>query len=257
MCPAIFVRQRFYADFAAFLARRGLRALTFTNRGMGVSLAAEPPGWTHRLRDWGEQDLPAMIAHARASYPHDRIYAVGHSMGGQLIALSDAVHSVEGIVTVASTAAWWGHWPFPENVAILAWYCAVPLIGRIVPRFPASWIGLGPDVSASLVRDWARLGRHRRYLFAPSAGLRPSMASYRGRVLAYSFADDERLGCRRAVEALHRHYIRAELTHRHIDPKELGQRRVGHFGFFRRGVGRQLWDRTIAWITRPRARKRG
>lgn len=248
VCPAIFVRQRFYYSFAAHLAGQGLRAITFTNRGMGISLAAERDDWAHQLRHWGELDLPAVIALARRTRPNDRLYLVGHSMGGQVAALSEAVHQLEGIVTVAATSSWWGHWPLPLNLGILAWYWMVPLVGRALRTFPAERLGLGPDVDSRLVRDWARWGRHRDYLHGPF-GLHPQMASYEGRVLVYSFTDDGHLGCRRAVEALHSNYQRARITHRHVDPQEVGATRLGHFGYFRQDSGEPLWQQTISWIS--------
>ena len=247
ICPAIFVRQRFYARFATHLARRGYHAVTFDNRGMGRSLAAEAGAWDHQLKHWGERDLPAVMALARARNPGHRLFVVGHSMGGQLVGLSPAVHDLDGVVTVAATSAWWGHWAFPERLVILAWYGLIPIIGRALRRFPGEALGLGPNVASSLVRDWARWGRHRCYIHGPF-GMRPCMETYRGRVLAYSFTDDQHLGCVAAVQALHRHYRLADLQHRHVDPRQLGTRRLGHFGYFREASGRPLWDQTVDWF---------
>ena len=250
VCPAIFVRQRFYASFAAYLARQGFCAVTFDNRGMGRSLAAELPGWEHHLNHWGERDLPAVMARARSENPGHRLFVVGHSMGGQLVGLSPAVHGLAGIVTVAATSAWWGHWAFPMNLAILVWFGLVPLLGRVVDPLPASALGLGPDVASALVRDWARWGRHQCYIHGPF-GMRPCMGDYREHVLALAFTDDQHLGCGRAVEALHGHYTRAELDIRHVDPHQLGVDQLGHFGYFREATGRILWEQTVAWMERP------
>ncbi|MBW2453480.1 MAG: alpha/beta fold hydrolase [Deltaproteobacteria bacterium] len=247
VCPAILVRERFYHPFAAYLARRGWHVITFANRGQGLSLAAETRRWDHQLRHWGERDLPAVIDHAAGAHPDHRLCVVGHSMGGQLVALSEAVHRLAGIVTVAATAAWWGHWPFPTNLGILAGYRLASVLTRALPVFPADRFGLGPDVDARLVRDWVTWGRHRDYLAGPF-GLDLHMEDYRGRLLVYSFTDDEHLGCRRAVEAIHRPYVHAEVTHHHADPRQIGVPRLGHFGYFREGLGTSLWEQTIAWM---------
>lgn len=248
ICPALFVRQRFYSRFAAFLAGQGLRVICFANRGMESSLTAEQRPWRHKLQHWGERDLPAVIAQARGDNPGHRLFVVGHSMGGQLVGLSRAALELDGIVTVAATHAWWGHWSWPWGLGILAWYGGlVPLLGRALKVFPADSFNLGPGVASPLVRDWARWGRHPDYIFGPF-GVRSHMGAYRGRVLAYSFTDDSRLGCRAAVDALHHHYTSATLTRRHVDPRELGQRAVGHFGYFRKGSGSKLWQETVSWI---------
>ena len=250
VCGAIFVRERFYGRMARHLAARGFRVITFANRGSGRSLDAETRPWLTRLVDWGTLDLPAVIEHARRGRPGQRLFVLGHSMGGQLVGLSDAVHEVEAVVTVAATEAWWGHWPAPARFGVLGAFVAIPLVGRGLRRLPADRLALGPDLASSVARDWARWGRTRGYLWG-RLGMRSAMGDYRGRVLAYSFSDDALLGCRPAVVALHRRYERAELTLRHVAPADVGVPRVGHFGFFRSRAGPPLWEDAIAWIQGP------
>lgn len=243
---ALLVRSRFYARFAAAMASRGFRVITADNRGVGASLAAEPSPVTTSLRHWGERDLPAIVAWARASRPDDRLVLVGHSMGGQVVSLSDAMHELDAIVTVAATAAWWGHWPRRVGLGILAAYLALPMAGRVLRTLPADRVGFGPDVRFSVVREWARWGRDRAYMYGPF-GITPQMHRYRGPVLVYSFSDD-RLGSRRAVEVLHSNFTQADLTWAHLAPGDMGLREIGHFGYFRRGIGEPLWDHTVAWL---------
>jgi predicted alpha/beta hydrolase len=245
--PAVLVRQRFYFGFARWLAERGVRVITYSNRGMGLSLAGEQGAWHHELRHWGERDVPAVIAWARANSPRDKLFLVGHSMGGQVVALSDAVHELDGIITVAATSAYWRHWPRPRRYGILAWYGLAPVIGRIVSTFPTERAGLGPDMRSTLVRDWVRWGRHPDYLFGPF-GMRPKMNEYEGRVLAFSFTDD-RFGVRAAVDDLHQHYFRARMTRRHVDPSEVGAKQIGHFAWFKEASGHVLWEQTLAWMS--------
>ncbi len=243
---AIFVRQRFYFSFARWLASQGIHAVTFSNRGMGQSLTSEDRTWHHELRHWGERDLPAVMAWARRARPDDRLFLVGHSMGGQLAAMTDHVHDLDGIVTVASCSAYWHLWPRPQRYGILAWYGTAAILGRVLPYFPAAHVNVGPNVASTLVRDWVRWGRHRDYLYGPF-GMRPTMADYQGRVLSWSFTDDQ-LGILPAVEALHHHYTQAQLSRRHVHPSEIGATSIGHFKWFREATGRPLWEQTVDWM---------
>jgi predicted alpha/beta hydrolase len=148
---------------------------------------------------------------------------------------------------VAATSAWWGNWPAPLRWGILGFYGTAPILGRLIPYFPADLVDFGPNVESHIVRDWVRWGRHRRYFYGPF-DTQPQMEQYRGHVLALSFTDDVNLGCERAVHALHRHFRIAKLEYRHLAPKDFGLDSVGHFGFFRRAQGPALWTVVDEWI---------
>jgi predicted alpha/beta hydrolase len=246
VCSAMLVREAYYARFSRDMAARGFRVLTCDNRGLGRSLKEQAPGFRLELRHWGELDLPATVAWAKGSAPDHRLFAVGHSMGGQLLDLSPALHSFDALVTVAATSAWWGHWPWPRSAGIRAWYAALSTVGRLLRTLPADIVGLGPNVDGNLVRDWARWGLDENYVRGPF-DLRSEAAAYRGRVLAYSFADDK-LGTRRAVEALHSGYASSALELRHVSPCDVGAPRIGHFGFFRGPAAPRLWQETAEWL---------
>jgi len=246
LAPAMLVREGFYGRLASWLADQGVHTLTFDYRGAGTSLAAETERWSHRLEHWGQRDLSAVIGAARRARPDDRVALIGHSMGGQIIGLTPALHDLEAVVTVAATAAWWGHWPRPERWGIRAWYHVLPVLGRALPIFPAGRFGLGPDTASTLVRGWAKWGRHPDYLYGPF-GLRHHTADYTGRVLAYRFSDDISFGCARAVEALHRPFGQADLRIEALDPADHGLESLGHFGWFR---ARSLWPAMLTWLRR-------
>jgi predicted alpha/beta hydrolase len=247
VASAMLVRRRFYAKFASFLASQGVRTLTVSNRGVGLSLQAESRDWPHRLAHWGERDLPAALDWARRTEPSHRLAVVGHSMGGQLLGLSKAIDQLDAVVTVAATAAYWGHWPRPQRWGIRAWYAAAPQLARGLGALPAEHVRMGPNTHMGLIRDWALWGRHPDYLFGDRFGLADHAASYRGRVRAYSFSDDVSLGCSAAVDALHEHFPVAQLARHHVRPEQLGLAGIGHFGFFRQ-ASEPLWRDTLEWL---------
>ncbi len=42
-------------------------------------------------------------------------------------------------------------------------------------------------------------------------------------------------------------YSSSEITHRHIQPRDVGVRAIGHFGFFRQRVRETLWAEAIGF----------
>jgi len=45
-------------------------------------------------------------------------------------------------------------------------------------------------------------------------------------------------------------YTGADITHRHLTPKDLGVPEIGHFGFFRERFRDTLWQESVAWLHR-------
>src|SRR5690606_35827800 len=135
---------------------------------------------------------------------------------------------LSALVLVAASAPHARYYQGRDRLFIeLMWRVLVPLFGR-GRRFPARRIGFASiDLPAPVVREWARWGRSRDYLFSPEHGLDVSRyAQMRMPLLAYSFEDDG-YASRAAVEALLRQYANARITHYHV-ARESG-RSYGHF----------------------------
>jgi len=58
--------------------------------------------------------------------------------------------------------------------------------------------------------------------------------------VSLSFPDDELMSARN-TESIHGFYVNAPRTMKRIAPQEIGARRIGHFGFFRREFADSLW----------------
>jgi len=250
VAPATGVKQRLYEPFARFLAGHGIGALTWDWRGTGESRPAQMRGFQATMRDWAERDLAAAIAWAASRSPDGRLYAVGHSFGGQAIGLAPNARRIAGLVTVAAQSGYWAHWPRPQRYAYaMLWYAGMPLLTRLVGYFPSKRIGAGEDLPKGVALQWAGWCRSPDYL-DDYAGHR----FFDAPILALSFTDD-RFAPRAAVENLHVHYGSPDCLHRHVAPRAVGADRIGHFGFFREGRTPGLWNEVVAWI-RDRDRSR-
>lgn len=239
------VRRRYYEPFAQHLASRGLSALAFDYRGFGDSRVGSVRDDPARMDQWG-LDIAAAIEFARQS--SRSITIVGHSGGGQVAGLAPNFLDVDRVVMVAAQSGYWRHWPGMRAWGLYAIWLGMPLVARVLGYFPSRLARLGPeDLPRGVAEQWARWGRHPRYLFGSESLDLSRYRAFRGRILAYSLERDH-YAPRRAVEALLREYPAAQIEHRHlIDPT------IGHFGFFRRSLGEAQWDDIVTWIqgTRP------
>jgi predicted alpha/beta hydrolase len=243
------VRRRYYAPFAAFLAERGLRVLTFDYRGIGDSRPPSLRGFGARMHDWAALDAAGALRYLREAQGEVATLVVGHSFGGQALGLLPQPLGVGAALLVAAQSGYWGHWRgWPRLGMAALWHAVVPLLCRVLGYFPARRLGLGEDLPSGVARQWASWGRRPGYVFEAEGGR--WQAGYRQVTLpirAYSFSDDG-FAPRPAVEALLAGFENAGVEHRHLAPAALGLPGVGHWGFFREPSRQALWREARDWL---------
>jgi len=140
---------------ARFLAEHGFDAWVAELRGHGRSgTAGRAAAW--RFEDWIRRDAPALVGQVFAETGADRLVWIGHSAGG-IIGLGYAglgeprSRAIAGLVAIAS--------PAPTGLGVMQ----VPLaraaygITRVMGRFPARMIGIGPeDEHRGIMQQWMR-----------------------------------------------------------------------------------------------------
>jgi predicted alpha/beta hydrolase len=174
---------------------------------------------------------------------------IGHSVGGQMFGIADNNHTASAMLLIGSQTAEWRVWPgLSKYRLLLVYYAAIPMLTRVYGYFPSSKVGMGEDLPPQIALEWARIGRTRGYIrgaFGPAYA--DLFKNFRGRMLAYSFSDDW-YAPKEAVDGLLGYYEAAERSHRHVRPKELAVRKIGHFGFFRETFRDTLWRDTADWL---------
>lgn len=241
------VPQEYYARFAAFLAERGFTVLTFDYRGVGRSLHGPLRSVKARMRDWALLDGAAAFDFLKKNHPEKKLLAVGHSFGGQAFGLLPQPERIAAALTVGSQSGYWKHWPPLGR----AWMWPATHIGmRVVPRllgyFPGSRLGMGEDLPAGVMAEWASWCRHPRYLVG-ALGVEREYARFTAPIRLYAISDDA-FAPRRAVEALAVLYEKSTCEIRNIEPQDVGADRIGHFGFFRERFRDSLWREAGDWL---------
>ena len=249
VAAAMGVPRRYYANFAADMATRGIAAVTFDYRGIGEASAGlrDPAGTA--FQDWGRLDLHTMLEQTYARFPGLPVFIAGHSAGAQIVGMTPLAEKLAGLVFIAGPRPHVSQDRGAYRIfSTLWWYLLVPL-GSLGRWFPARRLGFSSvDVPAGVTAEWGRWARSQLYLFSPQHGI--DIARYarlRLPLLAFSFSDDLYTP-KASAEALLSEYPAARITRREVRPAEVGARAIGHLGFFREAFRDNLWKEAAEWV---------
>jgi predicted alpha/beta hydrolase len=230
--PAMGVPQSYYAPFAEWLQSIGCHALTFDYRGSGLSRRGSLRAVDADIRTWAEQDTEAAVRALVDLAPGVPLTWIGHSLGGQIVPFVPAHALASKVITVATGSGYWRQnaQPLRRKVWIF-WYGAVPLLTPLFGYFPGKAIGMVGDLPRGVIRQWRRWCMNPEYAVgAEGPEVRALFAAMTVPVTALSFTDDEMMS-EANVRSIHGFY--PAVSHRRIDPVEIGAKRIGHFGAFK------------------------
>lgn len=260
IAPAMGVPQRFYADFAEWLASQGLAVVSFDYRGMGDS---RPPQMKHSLRGlqadintWAEQDASAALAwldeRVATTTP---IHWLGHSLGGQIFGMVPNRGRVASVVTIGVGTGYWLRNAAKARAYVWwLWFVVAPLATKLYGYFPGKRLKKVGDLPLGVMRQWRRACLDRDYLVGVGGEtMRADYAAITTPILSLSFTDDEYMSARNTAD-MHAFYASSPRDMRRIAPRDVGARRIGHFGFFRQRFAGTLWPQVSHWLTPHAAR---
>jgi predicted alpha/beta hydrolase len=244
---AMGVKQDFYAEFAAWLARHGFTALTFDYRGIGASrpeqMRRSLRGFDADLFDWAD-DVDTAIEHLKRAEPGVPLYVIGHSLGAQLPGMLRHRDRIAGLVSVAAGSGYWrDNAPPLKRMVLYFWHVLVPLATWSCGYFPGARLKKVGDLPRGVILQWRRWCLNPRYHVGHEGeALRRQFAAARFPIVALSMTDDE-LMTERGTRVLIDCYENAPRELQRVAPADVNARRIGHFGFFRPEFESTLWTR--------------
>ena len=246
------IPARFYYGLARYLAVRGAAVLTFDYRGIGTSRIGNLRGMAGGMDDWAFHDIAAALVVAGNTYPHLPLSAVAHSVGTLLMGAAPGATRLSRSVFIGAHTGYWrdyhAKWRWP---LFLVWHAFMPALTRIVGFFPGRKLRLGEDLPRQVALDWA--GRRQPALVRTKQDAHrfgPHLhryAEFRAETLALSISDDA-FAPPDAAERLLAMFPSLVAVRETVTPASLGTRRLGHFGFLRRGPGKYIWPRIAEWL---------
>lgn len=241
--PAAAVSQTYYQGFCEYLADAGFDVMSFDFRGVGQSKTRH----IREYRDIGflayaEYDYPEVVNTMLEKFPDQKLFIVGHSVGGWMPALTKISGKIDGLITVAALSGYWRLIAKPDRyLHWLAWYFIAPVAIKIYGYWPG-WAGMKADTSAALGLDFAHWAKKPGFVFdEPRINATEHANRFLGHLHLFQIADDS-WGTPDAVKAVHDRYPNSKSrTIEVVEPKKFGIPFIGHFNFFRSAHRDTLW----------------
>lgn len=197
------------------------------------------------MRDWALLDMTGVVEWLRDRFSPDRLFAIGHSFGGQTLGMIENAGHIDALVGVSAQSGYWGVQGGSEPAKVrFVVTVAIPVLARAVGYFPWSWFGSGEDLPKNVALEWAGWCRSPNYLLDDHTLPLERYESFSAPVLSFSIEDDD-WGGARAVDDMMRAY--QNVTRRHISPADFGLERLQHMGFFRDG-SQPIWREVVEWL---------
>lgn len=253
VAPATGVPARFYLPFARALAESGVAVLVPDYRGIGSSRPSALKGLAFRRMQagfgtWARLDLPGAIDALLARHPGLPFFYIGHSLGGQVLPLVPQASRAAACLLVASQVGWVGHWRgLPTLRKYLGLMAGIGATTLALGYGPGRVFG-GEDLPGRAALEWGAWGLHPGYLAGWHRDARARAATLTAPMAFVRITDDLDFAPPPAVRALMGWYPNAPRDELVFGPEDVGQPRLGHFGFFREAIGRPLWSQAIAWL---------
>jgi len=183
-----------------------------------------------------------MVDTVAARAPGKPLTWIGHSLGGQLLGLlPDRARIAKAVAIAAGSGYWCDNSPGLRWRVWVLWGLLVPVTVPLFGYFPGKRLRVVGDVPGPAMKQWRRWCLDRDYVVgAEGEAVRARYAAVDTPIHSLSFTDDEFMS-ERSIAALLAFYTGSSRTTTRLHPRDVGESRIGHFGFFRPRYEQSLW----------------
>lgn len=241
--PATGLTKKYYLHFARYMAGESYRVIIYDYRGMGDSRHAQLKNVNGSMLDWALLDMNGVLNFAVEYFSGQPIFWVGHSIGGQFMALMDRQDYISKVIAVNSSTGYWKSFKFPNNLySLFLWKVFLPLTIPVLGYGPISRYGLGHDIPAGVARQWARWccdPDHFAGTVRQEFG-NIDFSHFNVPITAFGSTDDF-IATSENIDRLLSFYPSSPKKKIMLSPEQAGVKRIAHTGFFRSSSGAKLW----------------
>lgn len=248
----------YYDRFAAYLAVHGIPTILYDYRGIAKSRPRSLAGFPASVEDWGSKDCAAILEWATVHFPGAKALVIGHSVGGFLTGFAPNGCQIDRMVLVSAHTGYWGDYASSARLPMyLLWHLMMPALTHTVGYFPGRRLHLLEDLPRGVALDWAQRRKPDFWWHLKLADGSPDhdrinslvdrFRAITGKILALRF-DDDPFATEPATNRILRLYANAPALEVLVRRAEVGEQKIGHFGFFRSRFRVTLWPRVLTWL---------
>lgn len=238
------VLQKKYFEFAGYVSANGINVVTYDYSDMGVSKAVLKTS-ERSVQQWSAIDMQSIIDDVLNTNPKAKLFVLGHSLGGQIIGLSERSSKLSGIILVATQTGYWKYWPFPLNILnYMAWRIYVPSLLQLCGYFPGGYDKQLSHMPKQAASEWMKWCNSPNYLFDNIPENKRYYDSITCPLLSISF-DADVYATKQSVDWLTSRYVNAKVKRKHYVSRKT---RYGHSALFERANFKTMGNDVIRFI---------
>ena len=235
--PAMGIKASYYAPFALELSKNGITAATVDLRGNGNSSLRPSKNVDFNYSDTLRNDYHTAIGEMKQRYPNNKLYLLGHSLGGQLACLYSAKNKgiADGIILVASGNVFYKGWQGLARYKTLLGTQFIGVIAKLLGYFPGKKIGFGGLEAKGIIADWSRHARNGKYVLSnDNFNYEQAMQEMKIPIFALTFEGDA-LASKTSASYLYNKFTNNDrITHRHLLRKDALNEGFNHFSWVKK-----------------------
>jgi predicted alpha/beta hydrolase len=199
---------------------------------------------------WGQLDMPAVLEYLDAQFPEIPKLIAGHSVGGQEVGLMPNHCKIKGMVTFATSVGYWNFMPLGYRLQTHFFFqIFTPISNFLFGYVAAKRLGLMEDLPKQIVLDWRNWCSVPEYFFnekyyADSAE-KGFFKDLTFPIRVYWTTDDP-ISNVLSIPMFWKHVKSSKgIKIDCIKPEDIGEKAIGHFGFFRKKYKQTLWKMAL------------
>ena len=231
--PALGVKASFYQPLAEAFTDAGFGALTADFRGIGASTIRSSRKVDFGYHEIVSYDIPGIIGKARQLWPENPVFILGHSLGGQLSALSLSIHSfkVKGLIMVTTASPYYKGWSGLARVGMFFVSRLFKWSSQLLGFFPGHIFRFAGKEAKTLMVDWCNYSMTNRIeVNNSSINFDEKLRTLQIPILAFSIDTDWMV-----PESATRFFLdkmpAARIEHIHVPHGQIVKHKLNHFNW--------------------------